>query len=283
MFAGEELARRAEPRRHFVDDQQNAMLFCEFAHASQKARRMRQHARCPLHEGLDDHRAIVVGLLGELRFELLQRVVGSRVALGVMIGVGRIDEGGFEQQGVEDSVEGVDAAQRDRANRIAMVAVAQGEKPGARLPSVAEVLVGHFQCDFDGRGSAVGVEDFFQASRAESHESLCQFDTGWRGVSQQGRMSDAGELFADRVVDGGDLVAMQIAPERGKAIEIASARVVDEFKALASHNHSAGFVGGGFPGAHGRKRVPDRSLIALGPSGGRCRGSRVGVEGGHVG
>ena len=116
LLAGEHRARAAEADRDLVADQQHAELVAQLAHRPQVALRVHEHPGRALDERLDDHRG------DPLAVRLEQPPHVGRVAgLGVV---------GLEQQPPERGVEQVDAADRHRADRVAVVGVAQADELG---------------------------------------------------------------------------------------------------------------------------------------------------------
>ena len=78
--------------------------------------------------------------------------------------------------------------------------------------------------------------------------------------SQQGRVGDPVELIADGPIDLGNPVPVHVAPQRRDAVEIASARGVDQLEALGSLD-DRGLLAGMHP--HGSEGMPH--LVGVGP------------------
>ena len=74
-------------------------------------------------------------------------------------------------------------------------------------------------------------------------------------------MGDALELVADRLVDQRVAVAVDVAPQRGDAVDVAPPVGVDQVGALAALDHQRLLLG---PVALLRERVPDVALIEVG-------------------
>ena len=82
-------------------------------------------------------------------------------------------------------------------------------------------------------------------------------------------MGDLVELISDGLVDLRDLVAVDVAPEAGDAVDVAVAFGVDQVKALGPVNDQRGLI---TPLAHGGKRVPDVAVVEF------CQAISVGHE-----
>ena len=118
----------------------SAELVAQLAHGAQVAVGVHVDARRALHQRLDDDRRAALGVLGQQRAQRVG-VAGRRLP-------------GVEQQRAVERVEELDAADRDRAERVAVVAVAQADE--ARAPPLAALvveLVGHLQRDLARRSS----------------------------------------------------------------------------------------------------------------------------------
>ena len=73
-------------------------------------------------------------------------------------------------------------------------------------------------------------------------------------------MGDAVELLAQRRVDDGVAMAVDVAPERGDAVEVAAALAVDQVGALAALDHQRLFLD---PALLLGERVPEVVAIEL--------------------
>ena len=74
-------------------------------------------------------------------------------------------------------------------------------------------------------------------------------------------MCDFVELIADGLVDLRDLVAVDVAPEAGDAVDVAVAVGVDEVEAFGAVDDQRGLIA---PLAHGGEGVPDMLVVKLG-------------------
>ena len=84
-----------------------------------------------------------------------------------------------EEQRAVERVEELDAADRDRAERVAVVAVAQADE--ARAPPLAALvveLVGHLERDLARGRAVVGEEDAAEALGREVDQALGQLGRG---------------------------------------------------------------------------------------------------------
>ena len=268
MLAGEELPRATKARRHLVRYHKHAMLSREFPHALQEAWLVRQNSRSPLNERLDDHRAELPGRLSQGLVYLFQHRCASLRAGWVIISVWRIDEGRLEQQRAEDAVKSLNAAKRDRAYGVAMIAVSQGQETrAATLALVVEKLVRHFQSHLHRRGSAVAVENFVKPSWGHPHQPLGQLDARRRRVTQQRGMGDLAQLPGDGLVYLLDAMAMQVTPQAGEPVNEPLATLVYQFETLSRDDNATSLVGLRHPLLHLRKRMPHIFIVPPGQQG----------------
>ena len=151
---------------------------------------MHDHAGRALHQRLHDH---------------------GRDALAVRLqqpphagGVARLGLVGGEEQRAEALVEEVDAADGDRADRVAVVGVAQADElRPLRLAAQLPVLVGHLHGHL-GRGRAVvGVEDAAQPARRDLDQPRRELGRARVREAEHRRVRHAVELRADGGVDRG--------------------------------------------------------------------------------
>ena len=132
VLAGEHPAGPPEAGGDLVADEQHAVLVAQFADSAQVAVRLHEHAGGALHERLDDHRGDRLAVFGEQALEVL--------------GVARAGGDGVEQQRPVDGVEQVDAADRHRPERVAVVRVLQADELRAlRLAPLGPPLERHLQ------------------------------------------------------------------------------------------------------------------------------------------
>ncbi len=153
-----------------------------------------------------------------------------------------------------------DAADADRTQRIAMIGVAQRHVAGffrPRVRSLPPILKGHFQRDFDRRGPVVAEEDVIQAGRRQIDQPPGQPDR--RGV-RRAEVSDVGhaiKLLADRGVDPRMAMAVDVAPQAARGVEIAAAVDIENVAALAAVENQRLVLG------HLREGVPDERAVPM--------------------
>ena len=129
----------------------------ELADRAQVAGRLDQDPGRALDQRLDDHRRDLVAVGGEQR---ARASAASPARDGV----------GLEQQRPVGGVEEVDAADRDRADRVAVVGLAELDEGGAAgvlAAALGLVLEGHLQRDLDRGRAGVRVEDAGEAGRGD--------------------------------------------------------------------------------------------------------------------
>ena len=178
---------------------------------------MDEHPGGALDQRLDDHR-------GDLL--LVDREDPRQV--GGVAGLGRVR---LEEQRPVGGVEEVDAADRDRADRVAVVGVAQVDEGGAAdvlAAALLLVLEGHLQRDL-GRGRArVRVEDPREAGGRDLDQAGGELGGAGVGEAEHGRVGDPPELFADGGVDRRVAMPVDVAPERGDPVDVAASLGVDQ-------------------------------------------------------
>ena len=195
-------------------------------------------------------------VLGENRLEAAHGVAenlpfGNTRRRPVGIGCGQAIRG--EQERLEHRVEAGDAADADAADRVAVVGLAEGEVAGLLRPrplALAPVLEGQLQGDLDRRRSVVGEEHVLEAGRGQIDQPPGQTDRRRIGASQGGHVGDAVELLAERSVEPGMAMAMHIAPQAARAVDVAVAVDVDQRAAVAlleDQRFVLGHLGEGVP------------------------------------
>ncbi len=245
LLAGEHRAGTPEAGRDLVADEQHVVLVAQRAHVAQVAVRVREDARRALHERLDDDRRDATGVLAQQR--------------GHRLHVAGLGLPGIEQQRAEARMEEVDAADGDRSDRVAVVRVAQADEAVALgHAAMAPVLEGHLQGDLAGRRAVVGVEDALQAARSDLHEPVGELDRARMREAEHRRVRHAGELVAHGAVDRRMAVAVDVAPQRRDAVEIAVAVRVVERATLGALDDQRLLLA---PALLLGERVPERPLV----------------------
>ena len=131
-----------------------------------------------------------------------------------------------EEQRPVGGVEEVDAADRDRADRVAVVGVAQVDEGGAAgvlAAALLLVLEGHLQRDLDRGRARVRVEDAARgpAGAISTRRAASSAAPGWERPSIV-EWATLPSWSRDRRVDAGVAMAVDVAPERGDAVEVAA-------------------------------------------------------------
>ena len=177
------------------------MVVAELANAAQEARRLHPDPRRSLDERLDDD-------CGDLSVVEVEDALELR-------GVARRDVMGVEQKRPVALVEKVDPADRHRPDRVAVVGVAQADVGAPlRLALLLEVLEGHLERDLRGGRAGVRVKDAIEAGRRDPDEALGELSGQRVRESQHRRVGDPVELVADRLVDAGVAMPVDVAPKR---------------------------------------------------------------------
>ena len=179
--------------------------------------------------------------------------------------VGRAERGRAqhrEPQRIEDVGAEPAVADRQRADRVAVVRAAEREEGRARRAEVGPVLPRDLQRLLD-RGRAVGrVEEVRVLDRDDARERFGQLDDGAVAVAEHRRVRAEVELTADRVVELGNAVTERRHPERGDRVEVAAAVDVDQLVALGAFDDDRMVVG---VGRHLREPVPHDGGVPLHP------------------
>ena len=170
----------------------------------------------------------------------------------------------LEQQRAEGRVEELHAADRDRADRVAVVGVLEADErgpPHVLAAAVLPVLERHLQRDLDGGRARVRVEDAAEPGGRDLDQPRGELGGAGVGEAEHRRVGDAVELVADRLVDQRVAVAVDVAPQRRDAVEIAAPVGVDQLVPSA-----ASIISGSSrdPVALLRERVPEVVVIELG-------------------
>ena len=185
-LAGVQRAAAAHAAHHLVQDQQDAVAVAELAHAlaSSRARACTAPSVAPTTVSATKAMTFSPPEVLDLRFQLgrqsLAVGLGAFAGAPVAVGVAGRDMGDIDQQRRELLAPPGVAADCQRTQRIAVVALPPGdEMPALRLAGLDEVLSRHLQRRLDRLGSArheVGVAD---ARRRILHQQVGQFLGRW--------------------------------------------------------------------------------------------------------
>jgi hypothetical protein len=163
-------------------------------------------------------------------------------------------------------VEEVDAADRDRPDRVAVVGLAHADEAGPRrVAALLVVLEGHLQRDLGGGRPGVRVEDPLQPLGGDLDQPLRQFGRAGVGQSQHRRVGDLVELGLGGGVEDGVVMAVDVAPQRGGAVEVPVAIDVVEVDPLAALDHQRRLLA---PSLLLGEGVPDELLVEVVEAGG---------------
>ena len=127
-----------------------------------------------------------------------------------------------------------DVADGKRPERLAMVAVLQGDEPGLARPILVKPgMETHFQSGFHCRGAIVRIKAAIQAGRCYLNEPFRQCGDGFVREACQQHMFKCFQLPDQCRVDAGVAVAEQIDPPGTDGIQVAPAFEVFQPDALA--------------------------------------------------
>ena len=166
MVEGEHLARASEARRNFVGDEQDVVLVAERAQLRQIFGGIYPHAGAALKQRLDYHCAAFGGALLEKPLRKGEALDGAATALfaaWAAVAVRRLNALHVHEHRLVYLRVEVEAADRERAYRLAVVAVREADE--FRLLGMSRlvlVLERHLERAFDGGGAVVGEVEFRQ-------------------------------------------------------------------------------------------------------------------------
>ena len=106
-----------------------------------------------------------------------------------------------------------------------------------RPPQVPPVLHRHLERDFGRRRAAVAVEDFRQPRRGDADQLLRQYCRRLAGQAEQGGVGDFVELRADGRIDLRHTMAVDVAPQAARSVEVTPAVAVKDVHAFAMGDH----------------------------------------------
>ncbi len=166
---------------------------------------------------------------------------------------------GGKAPGPEARVEEAAVARRHRPEGVAMVAAGQPNdagflRPAGQLP----VLEGELERHLDGARPVVAEEDPVQAGRGQARELGGQLRPDRVREPEHRGMRDPVQLAPEGGIEVRIVVAMDIGPDRGIAIEVGPSLRIGEPPALALGDRE-GRQAGVF--LHLRKRMPDMPQV----------------------
>ena len=124
----------------------------------------------------------------------------------------------------------------------------------ARLRTLPPVLKRHFQGDLDRRGAVVGKENTVEAGGRAFDEPPRQSGRRHVADAEQCAVGNAVKLPPDGRVELGHTMAVEVAPQRRDAVNIAPAVEVDQVAAFGAVDQERRFLG---VSLHRREGVPD--------------------------
>ena len=179
-----------------------------------------------------------------------------------------------ETQRLEHGAEHAAVTERERADGVAVVGVAQGEEGRAPLsPRLAQYWKAILRACSTATAPSRGEEEMGVVDRDGGGQGLGQLDHHRVAVAQHGGVGDLGRLLGEGPVELGHVVAERVDPEGRDRIEVAVARGVDQFAPLGPLDDQGGVVG---VGRHLREAVPDDGGIPLDPGAGAVPGRGLG-------
>ena len=230
----------AHAAHHFVEDQHHAVAVADGADALEIIRHRRHRARGRADHGFGDKGDDLIGAeFQNLVLQRLRRARGiGRIALaGILQAIGKagIDMMGFDQQRAELRAPPFIAAGRQRAERIAVIALPpRDDMPALRLALLDKILPRHLQRGLDRFRAAADEIDVIEASRRILDQAIGQL-LGDIGREEAGMgIGEPIELLVQRRQHIGMAVAE--AGNRGAAgcVDIGFAVAVEQLDALAA-------------------------------------------------
>ncbi len=241
LLAGVQRAGAAHAAHHFVENEQHAVAIADRPDALEIIADRRDRARGRADHGLghecDD------AIRADLDKLVLQRLRGSRRIIGVAlafplhsIGVARVDVMGLDQQGLElGSPPGV-AADRERAKRVAVIALAPRNDMGPlRLADLDEILARHLERRLDRLRAAADQIDMAKPGRGVLDQPIGEALGGFGGEKGRVGVGQRIELPAH----GGEHVGMPVAEagdgRASRGVEVDATLGVDDLDARAGN------------------------------------------------
>ena len=241
VVVGEAFAGAAEAHGDFVDDEQDVVFLAAVGELLEVAGGVDFHAGGAEAEGFEDDGSELVGVLGD------DGAAGLEAVGVVGGGVGEWEFGGVGDDVAVGFVEGVDKADAEGAEGVAVVALVHADE-GFFFGSadVVPVLDGDFEGGFDGAGAIGGEEDVAVGGGHEVGEGFGEFEYVGVGHAAGDGVLEGGGLLLDGVDDLGVVVAEGAGPPAGDDVEVSVVVLVEEVDAFAADDvgEVAGLNGG---------------------------------------
>ena len=189
----------------------------------QVGRRVDLHPRRPLQERLDDDGADLPSPLGETAlhgFEARDVASLPLSSVGTAEAVRRRDLQGLHHQRGENGAVKAESSDGQRPQRLAVIAVGEGEKrlaPGVTPKAV--ILKAHLEGHLDGGRPVVGEENPLQAGRCQGDNPLGQLNGRTVAEIAEDAVGQFLGLTAQRPVETIVVVAEKVDPPGGDGIE----------------------------------------------------------------
>ena len=227
-----------------------------------------------LHERLDDDRADIVRVALEDRAQLAEPspcALRRAFAGHRFVGIGRRREDRLEQQWRVSAPVQRNIGDRQRAERLAVIAAGQRDEARAPAAAVLPVVEAELERDFDRARAVVGIEHAAQRTRGvgrfrrDAHQRLGKLDRRLVREAGQHHVVEPVELRLQCRDDARVAVAEQARPPRADRVEIAPSVVAVQPGAFGAgdRHHRQRFVV-----VHLRARMPDDGEVARRERGG---------------
>ena len=161
LLAGEHRSRPPEPCGDFIGYHENIVFCAELPDPFEVSRRVGEHARGALDQGLDDEGRCFMAVRGDDLFRLFcagQGAAGTGFAQATAVAGGGVDLDGMKEQGFVKLMKEFDAADAHRPEGIAVIGFPEGDEACFRLIGRAfllPILEGDLEGDLDCRRTAV--------------------------------------------------------------------------------------------------------------------------------
>ncbi len=238
MLVGEEPPGAAKADGDLVGDVMDVAAAAQFAQLAQVDGRIDAHAGRALDQRLDDHPGDLLVFGEQQPLQVLEALASTAVALlavGAAEAVRPLDLEAVEEDRPVDGAVEVAAAHRQGADGFAMVGVGQGDEAGLLAHAdLLPVLETHLQRHLHRRGAVVGEEDPGQSRRRQRAEAGRQFHGGLVGEAGEDVVGNLAGLLGKGAVEARVVVAEEVDPPGGDAVEDAVAVVVDQVAPLTA-------------------------------------------------